>query len=238
MPSKFAGFPPETRKFLRDLKKNNNREWFLPRKQTYEEKVKAPMTELVLALGEAMREFAPELNTHPKKAIYRIYRDVRFSKDKSPYKTWIAAGFPPAGIQRHAGAGTYFHIDPEEILVGGGVYAPGSSELLAIRQHIARHADDLRTILQDRAFRRAFGEMTGEKLKRIPKGFASDHPAADLLVYKQFLVLKHLDSQIAETGKLYMELVKLFRAMMPFLQFLNAPLLKKTRSKAVASSSL
>ena len=137
MKPRFPGFPPEARKFLKQLKRNNNREWFMPRKSVYEEKVKAPMTELVLTLGEAMRDFAPELAADPKKAIYRIYRDVRFSKDKSPYKTWIAAVFPPRGHEKHAGAGAYFHVTFDEILVAGGVYAPGPKELLAIRRHIA-----------------------------------------------------------------------------------------------------
>ncbi len=224
MKPRFPGFPSEARKFLKQLKRNNNRDWFIPRKSVYEEKVKAPMTELVLALGEAMRGFAPELVADPKKAIYRIYRDVRFSKDKSPYKTWIAAVFPPRGHEKHAGAGTYFHLTFDEILVAGGVYAPGPKELLAIRQHIAARDGELSAVLKDRSFRRLFGEMTGEKLTRAPKGFPAAHPAADLLMFKQFLAWKTLDPELAETSKLYTELVKHFRGMMPFLRFLNAPL--------------
>ena len=224
MPSKFPGFPLEARKFLGALKRNNRREWFTARKPIFEDKVKGPMTELVLSLGEAMREFAPELNADPKKAIYRIYRDVRFSQNKSPYKTWIAAVFGPRGLPKHVGAGTYFHMSPDEILVGGGVYAPGPGELLAIRNHIAGHAGELRALLKERAFRRCFREMTGETLKRVPKGFDKDHPAADLLVYKQFLAMNQSPPGIAETPKLYTELLKCFRAMMPLLRFLNAPL--------------
>ena len=136
MKSRFAGFPPETRKFLRNLKRNNRREWFQPRKETFDQVVKAPMTELVLALGEALRDVAPELNTDPKKAVYRIYRDTRFSKDKTPYKTWAAAVFSPRGFPKHAAAGAYFHIGPDEILAGGGIYAPGATELRTLRGHI------------------------------------------------------------------------------------------------------
>ena len=224
MKPRFPGFPSEARKFLKQLKRNNNRDWFIPRKSVYEEKVKAPMTELVLALGEAMHDFVPELVADPQKAIYRIYRDVRFSKDKSPYKTWIAAVFPPRGHEKHAGAGTYFHLTFDEILVAGGVYAPGPKELLAIRRHIAARDGELRAVLKDRSFRRLFGEMTGEKLTRAPKGFPADHPAVDLLIFKQFLAWKTLDPALAETSKLYTELVKHFRGMMPFLRFLNAPL--------------
>ena len=168
MRSKFAGFPPEARKFLGDLKRNNTREWFTPRKPIYEDKVRGPMSELVLLLGEVMREFAPELNSDPKKAIYRIYRDVRFSKDKSPYKTWIAAVFSPRGLPKHAGAGTYFHISPDEILVGGGVYAPGPGELLAIRNHLASHAAEFRALLKERVFRRCFELLDSESPRETP----------------------------------------------------------------------
>ena len=223
MKAKFPGFPPETRKFLRDLQRNNRREWFQPRKQTFDDVVKAPMTELVLALGDAMQDFAPELDTDPKKAIYRIYRDTRFSRDKSPYKTWTAAVFSPRGLPKHAAAGAYFHVGPDEILAGGGLYAPGPGELRKLRGHIGENAEELRAILGGGAFRRLFGEISGERLKRVPKGFPPDHPAADLLAYKQFLAGAPLDPQITETPRLYSRLVTVFTAIMPFLRFLNAP---------------
>ncbi len=196
MPSRFPGFPPETLQFLRDLKANNNRDWFQPRKAAYEECVKAPMIECVQALGEELSDFGNALVTAPDKAIYRIYRDVRFSKDKSPYKTHVAAVFSPQGRDKHVAAGLYFHFSPDELLVGGGIYAPGSQELLAIRRMIAADHKKLRTILNERTFRSRFGEMSGERLKRVPKGFAPDHPAADLLLYKQFLAGAQLDPKI------------------------------------------
>ncbi len=224
MPPRFPGFPPESLPFLRDLKANNKREWFQPRKPVYEEKVKAPMVELVLALGEELRDFGTDLVTAPDKAIYRIYRDVRFSKDKSPYKTHVAAVFSVRGLEKHAGAGLYFHVSPDELLVGGGIYRPGSRELLAIRQRIAAGHEALRAICKERMFRHFFGQITGERLKRIPKGFAPDHPAADLLVYKQFLAAGHLDPAIAETPKLFQELVERFRAIEPLIVFLNSAL--------------
>ncbi len=224
MKSKFRGFRPETRKFLLKLKRNNRREWFRPRKETFDEVVKAPMTELVLSLGEALRDIAPELNTDPKKAVYRIYRDTRFSRDKTPYKTWIAAVFSPRGFPKHAAAGAYFHIGPDEILAGGGIYAPGPTELRALREHIGDNAEEFRAILANRTFHKTFGEMSGERLKRVPKGFAADHPAADLLVHKQFLAGTNLDPALAETPKLYSQLVKVFTTLTPFLRFLNTPL--------------
>jgi uncharacterized protein (TIGR02453 family) len=229
MPARFPGFPPETLQFLRDLKANNNRDWFQPRKAVYEQCVKAPMVECVQALGEELTDFGDALVTAPDKAIYRIYRDVRFSKDKSPYKTHVAAVFSPRGHEKHAAAGLYFHFSPDELLVGGGIYAPGSQELLAIRRMIAADHKKLRTILNGRAFRTTFGEMSGERLKRIPKGFSPDHPAADLLLYKQFLAGAQLDPKLVETPKFFAELVKHFRAIEPFIVFLNSGLPKLNR---------
>lgn len=224
MPARFPGFPEEARKFLSQLKAHNTREWFQPRKQIYEEKVKAPMVELVLALGEALREIAPEFDTDPKKAVYRIYRDVRFSRDKSPYKTHVAAMFGPRGLIKHASAGTYFHFSDDEVLVAGGIYAPGPQELLAVRRHLAANAEEFRRITSDRGFRKMFGDVEGEKLKRVPKGFATDHPEADLLVFKQFLVAGKLAPEIVETPKFQKEILKRFTTMLPFLRFLNRPL--------------
>lgn len=224
MKSQFPGFPPEALPFLRDLKLNNRREWFQPRKHIYEEKVRGPMLELVATLGDEIAKFAPEMVTEPNKAVYRIYRDVRFSSDKSPYKTHIAAVLSPRGLEKHSGAGMYFHISADEVLVGGGIYAPGPAELLAVRGHLADHAKKLDAVLRERPFRGLFKEMTGEKLKRVPKGFPQDHPAADLLVYKQFLAGTLLPPDIVATPKLFRELVKHFRAITPFLQFLNTPL--------------
>src|SRR5271169_4367613 len=111
----FAGFPPEALTFLRALKKHNEREWFQPRKETYEEKVKAPMIELVAVLMQRLADFAPEYVADPAKAVYRIYRDTRFSKDKTPYKTHIAAVFTPQGQGKESGAGYYFSVTPDEI---------------------------------------------------------------------------------------------------------------------------
>jgi uncharacterized protein (TIGR02453 family) len=224
MPAHFAGFPKETRQFLSQLRVHNTREWFQPRKQIYEEQVKAPMLELVLALGEALREIAPEFDTDPKRAIYRIYRDVRFSRDKIPYKTHVAATFGPRGLDKHAGAGTYFHFSDSEVLVAGGIYAPGPRELLAVRQHLAAHAEEFRRITSDRVFRKMFGDVEGEKLKRVPKGFATDHPEVDLLVFKQYLVAGYLPPEVIETPKLQKEILKRFATMLPFLRFLNRPL--------------
>jgi uncharacterized protein (TIGR02453 family) len=222
----FNGFPDAGMQFFRSLARNNRREWFQPRKPIYEEQVKAPMTELVGALNAKMMRFAPNHVVEPAKAIYRIYRDTRFSKDKTPYKTHIAAIFPRRGTEKHAGAGLYFSVAPKEIEVAGGVYMPGPDTLLAIRTHLAEHHREFLQIVKSRKLRTLMGEMQGDQLSRVPKGFPCGHPAADLLRRRQWLFYVMLDPALATTPKLLPEIRKRFEAMMPFLNFLNTPLAK------------
>lgn len=224
----FAGFPPEAMTFLRGLKKHNTREWFQPRKHIYEEQVKAPMLELVTAVMQAMLDFAPDYVSDPGKAIFRIYRDTRFSKDKTPYKTHIAAVFTPRGAGKNSGY--YFSVSTDEIEAGGGVYMPPPEDLRAIRGYLAEHHQEFRRIATAREVKRLFGEMTGDSLTRTPKGFPADHPAADLLRMKQFLLFRPLEVSIATTPKLYREIVKRFQAVTPFLEFLNRPLKQASRT--------
>ena len=224
MKNTFPGFPPEALKFFRALKRNNDREWFGRNKHVYEENVRQPMVELVLAVGRELQRFAPEMQTDPARSIYRIYRDTRFSPDKTPYKTHIAATFKPRGMPKHNCAGLYFHVAPEGVEIAGGVYMSEPEALLAIRRHIGEHHRQFRSIIEGRAFRRLFGQMWGEQLKRVPKGFAADHPAADLLRYKQFLADVSKPAQLAESAELLPTIVELFRGMMPLVRFLNEPL--------------
>ncbi len=236
MKSPFAGFPPETLKFLRALKRNNNRAWFVAHKATYEQKVKQPMVELVAALGGAVQGFAPEMVTDPKRVIFRIYRDTRFSPDKTPYKTHIAAHFTPAGIGKNVGAGLYFHIDPAEFLIAGGVYQPAAPELRLIRNHIASHADELRVILREPKFRALYGGLQGEQLSRAPKGFPPDHPDLDLLRYKQFVVWFERPAKLVETADLFPLLIQAFVALMPLVRYLNRALGRSEKSSAPFSA--
>jgi uncharacterized protein (TIGR02453 family) len=223
--SGFPGFPAEGLAFFAALQRHNRREWFQPRKAIFEEKLKQPMRELVGAVNSAMRSFAPEYATDPDKAIYRIYRDTRFSKDKTPYKDHIAASFSRRGDK--AGAGYYFAISHKEVAIGGGIYMPEPQTLLAIRQHLAERHEEFRKIAAARAVRRLFTAVQGEQLTRVPKGYPCDHPAADLLRMKQYLLYVELPPDLATTPALYTEVVKHFRAMTPFVEFLNAPLREK-----------
>jgi uncharacterized protein (TIGR02453 family) len=228
--SAFPGFPPEAAQFFRGLVRHNNRDWFQPRKAIFEEKVKQPMREVVGAVNQAMKTFAPEFVTDPDRAIYRIYRDTRFSKDKTPYKDHIAASFHRRTAWIHGDAGYYFAVSHKEVAIGGGVYMPSPESLLAIRNHIAMAHEEFRRILRPSTLRKLLGELQGEQLARVPKGFAADHPAADLLRFKQFLLYVELPPDLATTPALYGEIVKRFRAMTPFLNFLTTPLVKPKQS--------
>ena len=221
----FRGFPPEALTFLRGLTRNNRREWFQPRKHIYDTKVKAPMFELVDALNVELRKFAPGHLNDPKKAIYRIYRDTRFSPDKTPYKTHIAAIFPRRGYEKHVSAGFYCGVSLEGVEVAGGLYRPGPQELLAIRTWLAdRHAEFRKAATGPR---KLMGALQGESLQRVPKGFDAAHPAADLLKMKQWLYYTILDASLVTSPRLLGEIVKRFRAMMPVIEMLNAPLKKR-----------
>ncbi len=187
------------------------------------------MVELVSALNAAMMEFAPEYVTDPPKAIYRIYRDTRFSPDKTPYKTQIAASFSRAGMEKHGAAGYYFAISHKGVDIGGGIYMPPPETLLAVRTRVAERHADFRKMVGAAGLKKLFGAMQGEQLSRVPKGFAADHPAADLLRYKQFLLFTTLDPGLVMSSRLFTEIEKRFRAMTPFLEFLNAPLAAKRK---------
>lgn len=217
----FPGFAPEARQFLRDLKANNNRDWFHARKPDYDNFVREPLLELVLEVSMAIAEHSPGHDIDPRKAVYRIYRDVRFSKNKDPYKTHAAAVFPPTGLERHAGAGFYFHFSADELLVGGGVYAPTPDILRRIRGQIASDPDELRDILAAADYRKLYSGLEGQRLKRTPRGFAPDHPAADLLVYKQFLSGATLSAEVIEQPSIGELLDRYFRALAPLLAYLN-----------------
>lgn len=224
MDREFNGFPAETRRFLRQLRRNNNREWFLAHKDVYESKVKGPMIELVTALGDALRSFAPEMLVDPGRNMYRIYRDTRFSADKTPYKTHVAALFWPRGLEKGAGAALYFHLEPSDLLIAGGIYMPGPAELRAIRTHLLEHWEELRAIISARAFRKLFGSLEGERLARPPRGYPPDHPASELLRYKQYLAMIGYPAKLAEGPGLFPRILIAFACMMPLIRFLNAAL--------------
>jgi uncharacterized protein (TIGR02453 family) len=218
MPSPFT---PKTLAFLRALKRNNDREWFRERKGDYDRHVRAPMVEAIGRLAVDMGRFAPELIADPKRSLYRIYRDTRFSSDKTPLKTNAAAVFPPRGFPRHEGAGLYFEIAPGWTWMGGGLYMPPTPALHAIRSTIATSHPRLHRIVTAPAFRKAVGTLQGDRLTRVPLGYQKDHRAAHYLQFKQFLGFREFPAEFATSGDFYPELLRTFKALMPMLRFLN-----------------
>lgn len=225
MKNKFPGFPAEGIAFLRALKKHNDREWFMPRKAAFEENVRQPMLALVGAMHQEMLRFAPEYVGDPAKCVYRIYRDTRFSKNKTPYKTYTSALFWRNGLTKDRGAAFYFGISPEGIDAGGGLYHPEPDALLAVRRRIANDPGEFRALFETRKVKKLFGEMRGESLSRVPKGFDAEHPAVDILKRKQYLLWSNLEPKLAATPKLFGELVSRFEAAAPFIEYLNQPLI-------------
>ena len=219
-------FPAETLKFLRALKRNNRREWFEAHRGDYEAYVRQPMTAIVERLAVDLRVFAPELIANPKLSIHRIYRDIRFSENKTPYKTHLAARFPPRALAKGEGAGVYFHVAPDGVWIGGGMYAPQPRELYAIREHISGHLTQFRAIVESPGFKKHFGALDGEKLTRVPRGFAKDHPAAEYLKFRQFIGGADYPASLATSPAFYKALLTVFREVTPLTRFLNAPLLK------------
>ena len=230
-------FTPKTLSFLRALKRNNDRDWFRERKPEYERHVRGPMIDLLARLAGDLRTFAPELVCDPKVSLYRIYRDTRFSEDKSPLKTHVAAHFPMRGFPRGTGAGLYFEIAPQWVWMGGGIYMPSSADLRAIRAHIDATHPRLHRLISAAAFTRLLGGMTGEQLTRVPRGYASDHPAADYLRHKQFLAARERDAAFATSARFYPELLATFRATAPLVQFLNAALVTRSTAPPVLSGA-
>jgi uncharacterized protein (TIGR02453 family) len=227
VPARTPAFTPDTLRFLRALKRNNRREWFQARKDQYEAHVRTPMLAIIERLAVDLRRVAPEVVVDPKTSMYRIYRDTRFSDDKSPYKTHVAAVFPWRGLPKHEGAGLYFHVAPTEVWIGGGMYAPPTPQLQAVREHIAANPNRLRSIVESASFRKTIGALDGERLQRVPRGFAKDHPAADFLRYRQFLAGVEHPGELAAQPRFYGTVVKTFEVVAPLLRFLNEPLVSR-----------
>jgi uncharacterized protein (TIGR02453 family) len=207
-------FSPKALSFLRALKRNNKREWFKARKDQYDALVRAPMIEMIERLGVDFRSFAPELVASPKVSLYRVYRDTRFSPNKAPLKTHVAAVFPCRGLKKHQGAGLYFQVSPGGVWVGGGLYAPETSQL--------------RAIVEAPGFRREVGRLEGDRLQRMPRGFPMDHQAGEYLKYRQFLAGREFPASFATSPRFYPGVVLVFRQIAPLTRFLNEPLVGRT----------
>jgi uncharacterized protein (TIGR02453 family) len=222
-------FSSATLTFLRALKRNNDREWFKARRDRYERDVRGPMIAVIERLASDLKRFAPDLVAAPKVSLYRIYRDTRFSPDKTPLKTYISAVFPHRVLLKKQGAGLYFEVAPGWVWMGGGIYAPEPKELLRVRKHIAATWPQLDRIVRGRRFASDIGALTGERVSRVPRGFPRDHPAAEYLKHRQFLAGREFPAELATTADFYPTLLRTFSAAAPLIAFLNEAIVSEAR---------
>jgi uncharacterized protein (TIGR02453 family) len=218
-------FSVETLRFLRALKRNNDRDWFRVRRDRYDRFVRAPMVDVIEQLARDFRRFAPELVASPRLSLYRIYRDTRFSDNKAPLKTNIAASFPWRGLPKHEGAGLYLEVGPGWVWAGGGMWAPQAPQLHRVREHIASTYPEIQRIARATPFRRAVGSLEGERLTRVPRGFAKGDPAADFLKHRRFVAGREFPADLALSASFYPTILRTFRAILPLVRFLNEPLI-------------
>lgn len=225
MTDKFTGFNADFWAFFDALKKNNNREWFAENKDRYKDRVVAPISAFISAIAPELQEISPHYNADPRPnrgSMFRIYRDVRFSKDKRPYKEYAAAQFRHRmGKDVHA-PGFYVHLERGNVVYGGGVWVPPGDALLKIRERIVGKPEKWQAVLDDAEINRHFGGIRGDSLKRPPRGFDADAPHMDDLKRKSFFAMKDLkDEKIASGPEFVAEVIAIFRAAVPLMHFIS-----------------
>jgi len=214
----------KTFEFLKKLAKNNNREWFNENKNLYTES----QENIIIFLEDLIKEMADfdeELaKIDAKKSLFRIYRDTRFSKDKSPYKTNFGASL---GMGRGSQKGGYYlHIEPGKSFLAGGIYMPESSVLKQVRKEISLYGDDFLSIINNKDFKKHFPELNqDDKLVKVPQGFEKEDPMAEYLKLKNFIVIYHLKDEEVLDKNVIKNLTRIFKLMKPLNDFLNAPFL-------------
>ncbi len=221
---------PATLLFLSELKENNNREWFNTNKKDY------------LSSRDNLIEFADELllrmrkhdhieTESGKKSLFRIYKDIRFSTDKSPYKAHMSGSFSRA--TKLLRGGYYFHIQPGESFIGGGFWDPNPVDLKRIRQEIAENPAELKEIISNKNFIKNFKSLEGEKVKTVPKGYNKDHPEIDLIRHKQYLLIKSFRDQDVLNSEFITEIIESFICMRQFFNYMSGILTTNSNGEAL-----
>jgi uncharacterized protein (TIGR02453 family) len=221
----FNGFTPKMNDFFKNLKLNNNKEWFAENRHIYEKEVKETSRALVEEMRIRFANLGLPYIADPKTSLFRINRDIRFSANKEPYKTNLGIYFPYS--TRFAGKSTespglYYHFDPVESFIGGGIHMPSTQALKAIRNRIAEDWEEMLKIIGEKKFKAEFDEeLFGDKLKKMPRGFDENHPAADLLKMKEFTVWSGLELKTGYSAKLTDVIEKKAVIIAPFLDFIH-----------------
>lgn len=230
-----AHFTPETVRFLRGLAKHNDRTWFEARRSTYETALKQPLHALIDEVNDQLAAVAPEHIRPPHKIAMRIFRDTRFSPDKRPYKTHLAAWWARQGLEKTSAAGFYLQVGPEGGTLAAGVYAPEREDLLLVRRWLAEHHERYRAALTPllRATRQrpAMQLLAPNALTRNPKGFAADHPAGDLLRARTWGVSTSLPAEALLEASLGQEVAATFRRLAPLVHLMNEPFLARAKPR-------
>jgi len=225
MPETFAGFPKDFFVFLRELKTHNERPWFEANKQRYRDSVQAPMSAFIAAMAPRLSKVSKSFVADPRPnggSMFRIYRDIRFSKDKRPYKEHASCHFRhAAGKDVHA-PGFYMHFAPDEVFFGGGMWMPPPDALAKIRDAIVKKPAAWKAVKGDKTFARTFGGIDGEALSRPPRGFDPEHPLIEDIKRKSFFAMHESSVKAAGSAKILEEVSKIFAAAVPLMKFLCA----------------
>jgi len=236
-------FRKEGLAFLRALVRVNKtdpveaREWFNANKAVYEAELKEPMLAIIRHVTDAMLDFAPEHVRPAEKSLFRIYRDTRFSNDKSPYKDHIAAWWTHTGLDKTSGAGYYFHVSAKEVVIAAGAYMPEKDQLAAIRHWLLDHHAEFRKLLERPAVRKVFREFESNALSRPPKGFPVEldgkpHPALDLIRCRQWGLAATLPVDAALAPGFAGEIMRRFKLAAPMVSALNTPIAASLEERA------
>jgi uncharacterized protein (TIGR02453 family) len=217
---KIAYFDPRLFKFLRQLKKNNNREWFQENKARYEEDVRDPLLRFIADFSKPLHKISTHFIADRRRSLFRIYRDTRFSKDKSPYKTMAAAHFRHEAAGDVHAPGFYLHLEPGEVFLAAGIWQPDSDTLAKIRQAIASHPERWKRVIIGKTFKKAWS-FWGEKLKRPPAGFDPIHPFIEDLKRKDFVVVLSLTEEDACKPGFMERTAEIYGTVAPFMKFLT-----------------
>src|SRR5215469_2455059 len=224
-------FSPEALTFLRNLARHNDRDWFQPRKSEFETLLREPMLAVVGRITDAMLDFAPNHVRPAEKSLFRIYRDTRFSNDKRPYKTHVAAWWSHQGLEKTSGAGYYFHVSAKEVVIAAGAYMPEKEQLAAIRHWLLDHHEEFCRLMQKPALRKVFTEFESNALTRPPKGFPVDHPAMDLVRHRQWGMSATLPAEAALDQKLAQTVVKYLTLAATVVAAMNTPIAEALKPK-------
>jgi uncharacterized protein (TIGR02453 family) len=224
-------FKPEALTFLRNLARHNDRAWFQPRKPQFDAELREPMLAIIRRINEAMIDFAPSHVRPAEKALFRIYRDTRFSNDKRPYKTHVAAWWRYEGVEKTSGAGYYFHVSAKEVIIAAGAYMPEKEQLAAIRHWLLDHHVEFRKLLRSPKVRSTYDEFEGNALTRPPKGFPQEHPGMDLIRCRQWGLAAELPAKAALKKDIANTVIRYFKIAAPVVDALNTPIAESLRPK-------